>query len=127
MLTIRHEQMQAIASGMFEAWIVSHLAEFFQEEISGLAPAEIHIRIRAAVEKARQFGFLGDSELCRYIDLSFILGPSFDRDPSLPWAAEILLDKRLNDSEMRMDLLYEAAQDYVERRERGERNNEVGE
>jgi hypothetical protein len=117
MLTIRQEQFQTLGRAMFESWMAGHLAEFFAEEMSGLEPAEIRSRIRAAVEQAGRYGFVADSQVCRYVDLTFILGPDFDRDPSLPWVGEILSDERLKSPAMRMDLLYEAAQDHVERTE----------
>jgi len=127
MLTIRERQIQVLAQGMFELWMAGHLAEFFHAETTGLDPAEIGSRIRAAVQEARRHGFIGDSQVCRYVDLSFVLGPDFDQDPSLPWAAEILGDDRVTDPEMRMDLLYEAAMDHVARAEQIEPSHEVSE
>ena len=115
MLTIRDQQLQALALETFEPWMVRHLAEFFPEDVAGLTANEISRRIRAAVKQARQYGFVEDSQLCRYVDLTFILGPAFDQDPDLPWAAEILADRRVTDPEMRIGLLFGAAQDHVSR------------
>jgi hypothetical protein len=125
MLTIRQEQMLAFGNCMFERWMARHLAEFFHDEISGLAHAEILGRIRAGAAQARRYGFSADADLCRYIDLTFVLGTSFDRDPSLPWASDILRDERFTDPAMRMDVLYEAAQDHIELLEEGQANDEV--
>ena len=113
MLTITERQANVLAHAMFESWMVRHLAEFFAEETAGLSVASVRSRIRDAVQRARGHGFVSESQWCRYVDLSFILGPEFDRDPNLPWASEILADKRLTDPEMRIDLLYGAAQDHI--------------
>ncbi len=117
MLIIRDQQLQALALETFEPWMVGHLEEFFPEDIAGLGPKTMSARIRVAVKQARQYGFVEDSQLCRYVDLTFILGPAFDQDPDLPWAAEILADRRVTDPEMRMGLLFGAAQDHVARTE----------
>jgi hypothetical protein len=127
MLTIRQEQVRVLAQSLFESWMADHLAQFFPEEISALDPAEIRSRIRAAVERARRHGFLADSQVCRFVDLTFILGPAFDQDHGLPWAADILSDPRVKDPAMRMDLLYEAAQNYVEQIEQPDSTAEVAE
>lgn len=114
MLTIRDQQFQMIAQAMFESWMEEHLAEFFPEEISGLSAPEIRDRIRGAVERARRYRFVTQSQWCQYVDLTFVLGPTFDEDPLLPWASEVLRDARVTDPEMRIELLYAAAQDHLE-------------
>jgi hypothetical protein len=114
MLTIRDQQLQMIAQGIFESWMEEHLNEFLAEEISSLSAPEIRVRIRNAVETARRHRFVTQSQWCRYVDLTFVLGPSFDEDPNLPWAAEILRDARVTDPEMRIELLFAAAQDHIE-------------
>ena len=103
-------QMQALARASFESWMVRHLSEFFAEETAMLESEQMRTRISAALEQARWLGFSTETEWCRYIDLTFVLGPNFDRDPSMPWAAEILTDDRLTDCAMRMELLFEAVQ-----------------
>lgn len=125
MLTIREEQFQAFAQAIFESWMVEHLEKFFHEETADLGAEEIRSRIRAAVKRAHGHGFVRDPQVSRYVDLTFIFGPAFDQDPGLPWAAEILGDQRVTDPAMRMDLLYGAAQDHVERAERMDSSREV--
>jgi hypothetical protein len=114
MLTIRDQQFQMIAQELFESWMEEHLNEFFAEEISSLSAPEIGVRIRKALETARRYRFVTQSQWCRYVDLTFVLGPSFDEDPRLPWASEILRDARVTDPEMRIELLFAAAQDHME-------------
>lgn len=125
MLTIRAQQMRVFAKAMLESWIVEHLSEFFPDEIAGLDSAEIFSRVRAAIEQANRHGFVTDSQMCRFVDLTFILGPAFVQDPNLPWAAEILTDKRLTDPEMRMELLFGAARDHVTSIEPKDESQEV--
>ena len=114
MLTIREQQLKVLAQEMFVSWMISHLKEFFPREASGLDHTEMRRRILVASQRARQYGFNTESQLCRYIDLTFVLPPSFDDNPELPWASEILSDSRIKDADTRMDLLYGAAQDYLE-------------
>jgi hypothetical protein len=125
MLTIRPQQMRVFANAKLESWIVEHLAEFFPDEIAGLDSAEILSRVRAAIEQADRHGLVTDSQMCRYVDLTFILGPAFVQDPNLRWAAEILADERLTDPEMRMELLFGAARDHVTRIESIDASQEV--
>jgi len=121
MLTIRAQQFQALGHSLLETWILGHLTEFFPERICQLAAAEVRDRIRAAVAQARGWGFVSDSQLCRYVDLTFVFGSAFDKDPNLPWAYDILADRRLIDNpEMRMDILYSAAQDHLDQVEESE-------
>lgn len=114
MLTIRNEQVRLIVEGLFESWMVKHLAEFFAEETSRLNDRAIRACIRASLRKARMHGFATESQWCKYIDLSFVFGARFDEDPDIPWASAILADRRLIDPEMRMEVLFDTAQDQVE-------------
>ena len=113
MLTIKSEQMRVLPEAMLEFWIVNHLAEFFPDKVAGLNSSEISSQVRAAIGQARCHGFVTDSQICRYVDLAFILGLAFVLDPNLPWAADILADERIMDPEMRMELLFAAARDHV--------------
>ena len=115
MLIIRPQQFDELARAQFESWMMDHLHEFFAGVIAGIPNAEIRDRIRLASKRARTYGFIAPPEICRYIDLTFVLGPAFDQDTDLPWVAEILADRRLTSPEMRMDLLFEAAQDHIDR------------
>jgi hypothetical protein len=65
--------------------------------------------VRLAKERAAFHG-LGDRRgTLLYVDLVFMLGSHFDRDPLLPWAAEILADRTLGSARARMDALYRQA------------------
>jgi|SRR4051795_7028223 len=112
-MIIRAEQIAEFARVEFEQWMRGHLTEFFPEKVAALDKPELLRRIRMAFNRGRLHGFQTGPEMCRFIDLTFALGSRFDEDPELPWASEILNDPRLTTPEMRMDILFGAAQDYL--------------
>jgi hypothetical protein len=91
----------------------SHVREYFPEECSKLTAAEVRKTIRDGMAKARRHGFSDDADVCRFIDISVVLGAGFDVDPELSWAAALLNDPQLTEPGIRMDMLFEAACAYL--------------
>ena len=120
MFMITPPQMQAFSREMFVSWMVEHLAEFFSEETGALEENDVRSRINTSVEKARRYGLRDHADWCRFVDLTFVIGPDFDAEP---WASAILADDRLTDPAMRMELLYEAAQDFCASAMRNDASN----
>ncbi len=92
-LPIRAEQYQAFVQASlqnFETRALAHLCEFFPEQCQSLGDAGLRRAVAYGIERARSYGISAESEVCQYLDLMFGLGPEFDCDPNLPWAAEIL-------------------------------------
>jgi hypothetical protein len=70
--------------------------------------------VQLAQERAAFHGLRDRRGVLLYVDLVFMLGSHFDRDPLLPWAAAILADRTLGSSRARMDALYGRAVAYRE-------------
>ena len=108
MLIIRQEQMDEfirIAAKSFEDWMLVHLKNFFPDEYQALGDPEIRETIKYGIGKAESYGITTEREVCKYIDLMFVLGQDFDTNPDLPWVQEILQDETLPDPEERMNRL----------------------
>jgi len=106
MLIIRQEQMDEfirIAAKSFEDWMLVHLKNFFPDEYQALGDPEIRETIKYGIGKAESYGITTEREVCKYIDLMFVLGQDFDTNPDLPWVQEILQDETLPDPEERMN------------------------
>ena len=95
MLTIRPEQMGALAKSLEEAFVarmVAHVRRQFPEEMKqhGLEPEAHEPVVRQAIADARAYGIEFEDDLQSYIECAALLGPEFDRDEAYPWATETL-------------------------------------
>jgi hypothetical protein len=119
-MLIRPEQMQALSNartGAFESDVLSHLQRCFPAECAALGEPGVRDTIRYGLERSRGYGLTAAREVCTYVDLMMAFGRDFDRDPKLPWAADILNRKRWKDTATMVDQLYRTAQQhYRERR-----------
>jgi hypothetical protein len=113
MLKIRKEQdeeLGKIALKRFEDSMVEHLRKFFSDECELLGEDGTRQTIHYAIERAGEYGIVSERDVCIYTDVMFAFGRDFDKDPKLPWAAQILNDESLKDSPSeKVDKLYEAA------------------
>ncbi len=120
-MVIRQAQMGALAdhvSRTFEDRMVAHLNKCFPSECRERGDPEVRAWIRYGIERASAYGITAQRDVCKYIDLMFVFGRDFDRDPNLPWAASILNDRALRDPTTNLETLYEAGKQH----ERGVRN-----
>jgi hypothetical protein len=108
MLLIRESQMQMLSRESSFEWMAAHLREFFPAECEALGADGLDERITDGIGSAASYGFESQVHISQYLDLTFVLGPDFDADPSLPWAASILSNPALS-AERRMELLLETA------------------
>jgi hypothetical protein len=116
MLIIRRSQMEALKQLPLKAFIgrmVLHLRKYFPEHCHVLGEAQTRKVIGLGIERADSHGFNAAVDVCRYINLMFMLGSFFDEDPQLPWAAEIL--KSRGGGGPKMKRLYDRAVIYLER------------
>jgi hypothetical protein len=93
MLVIRDQQMQAFrAAGRerLERNLAGHLIEFFPKHTSFLGEKHLRKVVQHGIAGGRNQGFKTDYETFLYVDLMFMLGCEFDRDPQLPWVPDIL-------------------------------------
>jgi len=112
MLTIRNSQMRVITAPKIEAFVERvrhHLAKCFPDAYRAIGGGAMAAHIRHGIERATRYGFASQREIVLYINLMFVFGSDFDKDPDFPWAADILDDNTLPQSQ-RMEKLYFAGQ-----------------
>ncbi len=117
MLKIRSEQVQVFEQAAvrnFEDRMIEHLKKFARKHFKILSEAEIRGIIRYGWERANTHRFTSERSVRFYVELMLMLGSSFDSDPQMPWAAEILGDESMLDEAERIDRLYDKAWDYVD-------------
>jgi len=110
MLTIRREQENVLAEDRerrFRVQLAAHLVECFPERCRELGEAQLDEEIRRGIGRARAHGFVGERDLCKYMNLVFTFGRDFDRDAALSWASELLELGCL--PSQKMDRLYQKA------------------
>jgi len=112
MVIIRNEQMDKLGKDearKFEDKMVAHLKEFFPDTCEELGEPGVRKSIRHGVERAESYGLVDEQDVCTYIDVMYVFGQDFDRDPECPWASRILNDKSIDDPGDRADMLHEEA------------------
>lgn len=107
MLLIRETQKAVLAQASFNLWLVDHARRFFDAQCQQLGLEGTSAFITEAVDRARQHGLIEGPDICRYLDLAFTFGSSFDR--ALPWAQAILGAADGRASVITMDRLYDTA------------------
>ena len=111
MVMIRRAQMTAFQDAAlrdFERRMVLHLSQTFPAVCEPLGDAGVRESIQYGMQRAGSYGIAAERDVCKYIDLMFVFGRDFDKDPSLPWAAGILHDDDLGDASKRMEALSDA-------------------
>lgn len=120
MLIIREAQRVVLSYALFEQWLEAHLREHFRRRSAAFTAPQLRQFIRTGVEKAKCYGFIEESDLCRYIDISMVCGVDFDVDPKLPWANAILKDPAFTSPSVRLEMLFGAACEHLRRVEHPE-------
>lgn len=118
MLIIRNEQMEAFEQAAFENFqrgMVKHVREHFPKHVEVFGEETILNVIRHGCDRAKEYEFTTEHEVCLFIDLMIMLGSGFDTDPQLPWTAEILGDESIAEPTDRIDHLYARAMAYLDR------------
>lgn len=117
MLTIRPEQIEALARGAargFESMMLKHLHDYFPNRCALLEQEELRTAIRYGIERAEFYGMTAVRCVRIYIDTMMMLGGDFDRDVQLPWAGAVLVDQSIPDQFRRADTLYDEAAAYLD-------------
>ncbi len=70
--------------------------------------------VQFAMARAECYGFTTRGPIRLYVQMVFLLGASFDTDPLLPWAAEVLSDQTIADQAERSARLYQRLTDFFE-------------
>ena len=109
LLTIRESQMKTLRLSVerrFKAKLRRHAMMYFPETAAELGD-DLPEAIIHAVKRARQYGFDGEREICRYLNLEFRFGRNYDADPNCQWARDLLRSSLPGPP--RMQQLYELA------------------
>jgi hypothetical protein len=110
-LRISSQQMDAFKADAIERYIdsvIPHLQECFPEACEELGEQDTLEMVRYGIDLADSYGIDREVCVCEFIDLMFLFGVEFDRDPDLPWASEILQDESIQKQGALMDHLWEA-------------------
>lgn len=108
MLTIRKEQMgvfETLFQERFRENLRLHLRGELAEETKGITDAELGRLIQVGIERARGYEITTERDITLFVDLMFLKGRDFDRDPTLPWVRTTLINKQL-DGEAKMQAIF---------------------
>ncbi len=117
MLKIRPEQMEELSKVTLKAFeddMVEHIKEFFPKYYEIMGEPTIRNVIQYGVDRAEEYEFTSQRDVCLYINLMFFLGSDFDVDPQLRWVEAILRDETITDPATRIDTLYDTATEYLD-------------
>lgn len=109
MLVIRDEQLLRFPSGIdpeFEKMALEFIREQFPE-LRDATEESIRLLIRDGVSLAFDHGIQSVRNVLPFIGMMMLFGLNFDSDPDLPWAAKILENSALDETE-KIKALYES-------------------
>jgi hypothetical protein len=66
--------------------------------------------IEAGIARAEQFEMVAERDVCKFIDLQFAFGQSFDCEE---WAKEVLEDPEIRNPSTRIDALMDQAEAHL--------------
>lgn len=115
MLIIRREQIEILSQYMykqFEDRMLIHLKKFFPDKYEALEKTKIKKLIRKGIKQASEYEIITERDVCKFIDLMFVLGKNFDKNSKISWANEILCDKSLKSPSKRIKTLCDKAIKY---------------
>ncbi len=118
MLTIRKEQMDVLSASMRPSLVdplAAHLRRFFPGQCEILGDASLRKTVALGLENAAGYGLLSEREVFLYLSVMFMLGSFFDADLQLPWAGPILHRSNFPDPYTKVQTLYEAAMNDLDR------------
>ena len=90
-LTIRQSQMDIFAKAARERFVsemVVHVKTYFPSQYAKLGDAGLRNTLTETVLKAKTYGFSSKRDICKFINVTMMFGPGFDR--SLPLFPTIL-------------------------------------
>ncbi len=98
----------------FQQSLSPYLLERFSSSDYQLRPQNTKSFVEQNFFQAMRFGFESKRDIRRFIELSFILGAGFEKDPQIPWANQILLNPQYTSWE-KITQLQKRTQFYLER------------
>jgi hypothetical protein len=113
---VRPQQCEALERAIrddFEKRMIQHLQNLFPSHGKKLGRNGLLEFVRNGTKKAASYQITVERDLCQFLELMFILGSDFDKNPGLPWAEAILQDASINDPQQRAARLFEAAKQVL--------------
>jgi hypothetical protein len=98
MLVIRNEQMEILAEPRLRAWIAGYLRKCYPAQIEAYGDENLSALIDLGIRWGRRFRVAEDAYIRKFVHVSFLLGPGFEKDPAFAWAARILNDDEQPDA-----------------------------
>lgn len=86
---LRQARRRAFADELF-----GHMKAHFPVEHRVFGDEALRGVVALGMRRAEEHGLRAAGHVCRYVTVMGFLGSHFDRDPQLPWAAELLADRR---------------------------------
>jgi hypothetical protein len=86
----------AAALEQFMGRAVQHLRRDLATQTAGWSDEELRQRVMECIPRAGAYGLATQRELMCFVDVSFLLGNSFDTDLGQVWAAKLLRSAKLS-------------------------------
>lgn len=116
MLVVRDKQIRSFEQAawrQFEREMIAHSKAFAPRSCDLIGGEKLHLVVRSAINRARAYGFTNRGPIRLFIELMFLHGSSFDKDPQHPGLGIAL---RAPDDQMhRAMLMHEESIDYSEK------------
>jgi hypothetical protein len=96
MLTIRNEQLAVLGKGgaeHFRRQAVEYLRKVAPAVCAAMSEQHILESVDHAIAMCKLHGFAREVDVLRYLNLMYVFGFCFDRNPEFPWASRILNDR----------------------------------
>ncbi|HRI66121.1 MAG TPA: hypothetical protein PK156_17860 [Polyangium sp.] len=114
MLFIRPAQKALFAQQAVDRFVqqmIEHIREHLPRHYDALGADGARQAVLYGIERARSYRIESEAGARVFIQLMFVLGPRFDVDPRLPWAAHYLTAE--DDERSRVSALLAAATEYM--------------
>lgn len=92
MLVVRDPQLAALREERLQKMedrLMEHASQYFPEVCAQLRET-LREAVKASMAQASRYGFEGEREVCKYLNLQLRFGRDFDRDPECWWAHPLL-------------------------------------
>jgi hypothetical protein len=83
----------------FEDRMLEHLKKYFPAKIKQVGDEAARQQIRDGVKRAQNYYLRSEREAAKFIDLTFAIHPTFDEQPEMKWAKDILSDLKISGDE----------------------------
>jgi hypothetical protein len=117
MLVIRNAQLEALrlsAVSQFEREMIDHLYDFSPRHCAVIRETGVREVIRAGVDRAAEFGFTSYGPVRLFIELAFMFGIDFAKDPQHRWTEPGLTETMPGDQMYRAELLHTDCLRYLD-------------